>query len=232
RKAARLWHCTAARGRERSVAEEPASGGMSALRLVKHRRNLAFRLDAVQSAVALQGVRGAVRPGQVSLMAGIQFSKLRVAEVKREPANAVSVRFELPEHLRDTFKFKAGQHLTFRRDVNGEELRRNYSVCVSPAEGVLKIGVKKIAGGAFSGWVNDELKAGDEIDVMAPHGSFCWEFAPNARREYVAFAGGSGITPILSLMKTALTNEPHSRFTLLYGNRTSLGVMFLEELAA
>ena len=165
-------------------------------------------------------------------MASIDFHKLRVAEVKRETPDAVSVRFELPEHLRETFRFKAGQHLTFRREVNGEELRRNYSVCVSPAEGVLKIGVKKIAGGAFSGWVNDELKAGDEIEVMAPHGSFCWEFDPNARREYVAFAGGSGITPIFSLMKTALTHEPKSRFTLFYGNRTSLGVMFLEELAA
>jgi ring-1,2-phenylacetyl-CoA epoxidase subunit PaaE len=110
-------------------------------------------------------------------------------------------------------------------------LRRNYSVCVSPSEGVLKIGVKKIAGGAFSGWVNDELKAGDVLDVMAPHGSFCWDFDPGARREYVAFAGGSGITPVLSLMKTALAMEPHSRFTLFYGNRTSVGVMFLEEIA-
>lgn len=165
-------------------------------------------------------------------MAGIDFHKLRVTEVKRETPDAVSVRFELPEALRETFKFKAGQHLTFRREVGGEELRRNYSVCVSPAEGVLKIGVKKIAGGAFSGWVNDELKAGDELEVMAPHGSFCWEFDANSHRDYVAFAGGSGITPILSLMKTALTHEPKSRFTLFYGNRTSLGVMFLEELAA
>jgi ring-1,2-phenylacetyl-CoA epoxidase subunit PaaE len=96
---------------------------------------------------------------------------------------------------------------------------------------VLKIGVKKIAGGAFSSWVNDELKAGDELEVMAPHGSFCWSFDSSARREYVAFAGGSGITPILSLMKTALAMEPHSRFTLFYGNRHSMGVMFLEEIA-
>jgi ring-1,2-phenylacetyl-CoA epoxidase subunit PaaE len=110
-------------------------------------------------------------------------------------------------------------------------VRRNYSVCVSPSEGVLKIGVKKIAGGAFSSWVNDELKAGDELEVMAPHGSFCWSFDSSARREYVAFAGGSGITPILSLMKTALAMEPHSRFTLFYGNRHSMGVMFLEEIA-
>lgn len=162
----------------------------------------------------------------------IDFHKLRVAEVKRETPDAVSVRFELPDNLRETFKFKAGQHLTFRREVGGEELRRNYSVCVSPSEGVLKIGVKKIAGGAFSGWVNDELKAGDEVEVMAPHGSFCWPFGDAARRTYVAFAGGSGITPILSLLKTALAMEPRSQFTLFYGNRTSLGVMFLEEIAA
>lgn len=164
-------------------------------------------------------------------MASIDFHKLRVAEVKRETADAVSVRFELPDGLRQTFAFKAGQHLTFRRDFNGQELRRNYSVCVSPAEGMLKIGVKKIAGGAFSSWVNDELKAGDELEVMTPHGSFCWNFDDAAKREYVAFAGGSGITPILSLMKTALATEPHSRFTLLYGNRNSMSVMFLEEIA-
>ena len=162
----------------------------------------------------------------------IDFHKLRVAEVKRETPDAVSVRLELPEALRETFAFKAGQHLTFRREIGGEELRRNYSVCVSPSEGVLKIGVKKIAGGAFSGWVNDELKAGDVVEVMAPHGSFCWNFAPDAQREYVAFAGGSGITPILSLLKTALSHESKSRFTLFYGNRNSMGVMFLEEIAA
>lgn len=160
-----------------------------------------------------------------------EFHRLRVAEVKRETPDAVSVRFELPEALRETFAFRAGQHLTFRREIGGEEVRRNYSVCVAPSEGLLKIGVKKIAGGAFSSWVNDELKAGDELDVMAPHGSFCWNFDAGARREYVGFAGGSGITPVLSLMKTALAMEPHSRFTLFYGNRNSIGVMFLDEIA-
>jgi ring-1,2-phenylacetyl-CoA epoxidase subunit PaaE len=162
----------------------------------------------------------------------IDFHKLRVAEVKRETPDAVSVRFELPDDLRETFKFKAGQHLTFRREIGGEEVRRNYSVCVSPSEGVLKIGVKKITGGVFSGWVNDELKAGEEIEVMAPHGSFCWNFDADTRQEFVAFAGGSGITPILSLIKTALATAPNARFTLLYGNRNSIGVMFLEEIAA
>jgi len=162
----------------------------------------------------------------------IDFHKLRVAEVKRETPDAVSVRLELPEELRETFQFRAGQHLTFRREIGGEEIRRNYSLCVAPHEGALKIGVKQIAGGAFSSWVNSELKAGDELEVMAPHGSFCWNFDADAHNEYVAFAGGSGITPILSLMKTALSLEPHSRFTLFYGNRNSMGVMFLEEIAA
>jgi len=162
----------------------------------------------------------------------IDFHKLRVAEVKRETPDAVSVRLELPEELRETFRFRAGQHLTFRREIGGEEVRRNYSLCVAPDEGVLKIGVKQIAGGVFSSWVNTELKPGDELEVMVPHGSFCWTFDPEARNEYVAFAGGSGITPILSLMKTALSLEPHSRFTLFYGNRNSMGVMFLEEIAA
>lgn len=162
----------------------------------------------------------------------IDFHKLRVAEVKRETPDAVSVRFELPDSLREAFQFRAGQHLTFRREFGGEEIRRNYSVCVSPSEGVLKIGVKQISGGAFSTWVNTELKAGDELEVMAPHGSFCWNFEPSVQREYVAFAGGSGITPVLSLMKTALALEPSSRCTLFYGNRNSMGVMFLEEIAA
>jgi ring-1,2-phenylacetyl-CoA epoxidase subunit PaaE len=161
----------------------------------------------------------------------IDFHKLRVAEVKRETPDAVSVRFELPDELRETFSFRAGQHLTFRREIDGEEVRRNYSLCVSPSEGVLKIGVKQIAGGVFSGWVNSELKAGDALEVMAPHGSFTWAFDAGQQREYAAFAGGSGITPILSLMKTALETEPQSRFTLFYGNRTSPGVMFLEEIA-
>ena len=165
-------------------------------------------------------------------MASLDFHKLRVAEVKRETPDAVSVRFDLPEELRETFKFRAGQHLTLRREIGGEEVRRNYSVCVAPHENMLKVGVKQIAGGLFSGWVNAELKAGDIVEVMAPHGSFCWTFEPEARREYVGFAGGSGITPVLSLMKAALSLEPRSRFTLIYGNRTSLGVMFLEEIAA
>ena len=110
-------------------------------------------------------------------------------------------------------------------------MRRNYSLCVAPQDGQLKVTVKRIAGGLFSNWANDNLKPGDRIDVMAPHGSFTWDFEPGAANHYVAFAGGSGITPVMSLLKTALIEEPESRFTLFYGNRDSQSVIFLEELA-
>ncbi len=161
----------------------------------------------------------------------IDFHTLRVVDVKRETPDAVSIRLEAPAKLAATFAFKAGQHLTVRRMFGREEIRRNYSLCVSPSEGVVKIGVKKIAGGAFSTWANEELKVGDTLEVMAPHGSFTWAFEPKAAHHYAAFAGGSGITPILSLIKTSLEIEPQSRFTLCYGNRTSASIMFLEELA-
>ncbi len=161
----------------------------------------------------------------------IDFHRLRVAEVKRETPDAVSIRLEAPAELKDTFAFRAGQHLTLRRDLGGEEVRRNYSLCVAPSEGLLKVAVKQMTGGVFSTWANTELKAGDLIEVMAPHGSFCWTFEAKAKRNYVAFAGGSGITPVLSLLKTALETEPRSGFTLFYGNRVSSGIMFLEELA-
>ncbi|MHB8529410.1 MAG: 1,2-phenylacetyl-CoA epoxidase subunit PaaE [Caulobacteraceae bacterium] len=159
------------------------------------------------------------------------FHALRIAEVRRETADSVSLRFELPPELEPAFAFQAGQHLTLRTDLAGEDVRRNYSVCVAPHEGELRIAVKEIAGGVFSKWANSGLKAGDLIDVMPPHGAFTWRFDAAAERRYVAFAGGSGITPIVSLLKTALAVEPKSRFMLLYGNRSSQQVMFLEDLA-
>ncbi|HEY2178388.1 MAG TPA: 1,2-phenylacetyl-CoA epoxidase subunit PaaE [Caulobacteraceae bacterium] len=159
------------------------------------------------------------------------FHSLRIAEVRRETPDAVSLKFDLPTELADAFAFQAGQHLTVKREIAGEEVRRNYSVCAAPHEGELRIAIKQIAEGVFSGWANSELAAGETLDVMAPHGAFTWTFDPAAARTYVAFAGGSGITPVLSLLKTALTVEPKSRFTLLYGNRSAAQVMFLEELA-
>lgn len=160
------------------------------------------------------------------------FYKLRVAEIVPETDEANSIRFELPEGLEEVFRFKAGQHLSVRAEIGGEEVRRNYSLCVAPDERQLKVTVKRIAGGVFSNWVGDNLKVGDTLDVMTPHGSFTVDFDPKAKRRYVAFAGGSGITPVMSLIKTALKAEPESRFTLFYGNRDSNSVIFLEALAA
>ena len=160
------------------------------------------------------------------------FHLLRIAEVTTETPEAKSIRFELPAELRDTFSFKPGQHLALKADIEGEDVRRTYSLCVAPQEGELKVTVKRIAGGVFSNWANDNLKPGDRIEVMPPHGSFTWDFDPAVRGHYVGFAGGSGITPVMSLLKTALLTEPESRFTLFYGNRDSQSVIFLEALAA
>ena len=159
------------------------------------------------------------------------FHPLRVAEIVPETAEANSIRFVIPPELRDAFAFKAGQHLTLKAEINGEELRRNYSLCTAPDDRDWMVTVKRIAGGVFSNWVGDHLKAGGTIDVMPPHGSFTIEFDPAAARRYVGFAGGSGITPVISLIKTALKAEPYSRFTLLYGNRDSSSVIFLDALA-
>jgi len=159
------------------------------------------------------------------------FHRLRVAEVVPETEEAKSIRFEVPKELEDAFRFKAGQHLTLRTEIGGEEVRRNYSLCTAPFENELMVTVKRIAGGAFSNWVGDNLKRGDTIDVMTPHGSFTRSFDAGAARHYVAFAGGSGITPVMSLVRTALSEEPLSRFTLFYGNRDSTSIIFLEALA-
>ena len=159
------------------------------------------------------------------------FHSLTVAEVIDETAEARSIRFIVPEELRETFLFKPGQHLTLKAEIAGEELRRNYSLCVAPQDGAVTVTVKRIAGGAFSNWANDTLKPGMAVDVMPPHGSFTWEFDPARANHYVGFAGGSGITPVMSLLKTALLAEPESRFTLFYGNRDSLSIIFLEALA-
>jgi ring-1,2-phenylacetyl-CoA epoxidase subunit PaaE len=160
------------------------------------------------------------------------FHALRVAEIVAETSEANSIRFEVPPELRDRFGFRAGQHLTLRATISGEEVRRNYSLCTAPDEEDWTVTVKRIAGGIFSNWVGDELKAGDAIEVMPPHGSFTTSFDPQNSRQVVGIAGGSGITPLMSLIKSTLKYEPKSRFTLLYGNRDSSSVIFLEALAA
>ncbi len=159
------------------------------------------------------------------------FHPLKVAEIVPETADANSIRFDVPPELRDAFAFKAGQHLTLRAEIGGEEVRRNYSLCTAPADQDWMVTVKRIAGGVFSNWVAENLKAGDTIEVMSPHGSFTCEFDAGARRHFVGIAGGSGITPVMSLTRTALKVEPGSRVTLLYGNRDSSSIIFLDELA-
>jgi ring-1,2-phenylacetyl-CoA epoxidase subunit PaaE len=159
------------------------------------------------------------------------FHALKVAGVRREIDDAVSLELEVPPELREAFRFTPGQHLTLRADIGGEDVRRNYSVCAAPHEGELRVAIKRVAGGAFSSWANELVRPGDMLEAMPPHGSFTWTFDPAHACAYVGFAAGSGITPILSILKAALTIEPLSSFTLLYGNRESTSVMFLEELA-
>jgi len=159
------------------------------------------------------------------------FHALRVAQIVPETSDANSIRFEVPAELRDRFAFKAGQHLTLRTTIDGEEVRRNYSLCTAPDERDWMVTVKRIGGGLFSNWAGDRLKVGDRLHVMPPHGSFTTEFDPARSRHLVGITGGSGITPVMSLIKSLLKYEPNSRFTLLYGNRDSSSVIFLEALA-
>lgn len=160
------------------------------------------------------------------------FIPLTIKHIDRQTADAISILFDLPVEACQKFTFQAGQHLTVRSMIAGEEVRRNYSLCSAPHEGELRVAIKQISGGVFSTWANQTLKPGDALEVMPPHGSFTWTFDAARAASYVGFAGGSGITPILSLMKTALKEEPNSCFTLLYGNRKSSDIIFLEEIAA
>ena len=159
------------------------------------------------------------------------FHPLKIIDVARETDQAIALTLAPDPAIADAFAFTPGQHLTFRADIAGEDVRRNYSLCVAPAEGKLKVAIKQVEGGCFSTWALDTLRPGGSIEAMAPRGHFTWTFDKDARHHYLAFAAGSGITPILSLMKAALAIEPGSRFTLLYGNRSSNSIMFLDELA-
>ena len=158
------------------------------------------------------------------------FHPLRVRRIDPDTAEAVIVTFEVPPDLRDVFGFTQGQYLTLRGDVEGQDLRRSYSICAGVDDGELRVGVRKVNGGVFSNWINAYLKVGDTLQVMAPQGRFFVPIDREAKRQYVGIAGGSGITPILSIMKTVLGREPKSRFTLIYGNRALRSTMFKEEI--
>jgi ring-1,2-phenylacetyl-CoA epoxidase subunit PaaE len=159
-----------------------------------------------------------------------RFHRLAVHDLRRETADAISMTFAIPKELAGDYSFAPGQYLTLRTILDGEEVRRSYSICSGPDDGELRIAVKKVDGGAFSNWAAEDLKAGDELDVMTPTGRFGVAPAPEEARIYVGFAAGSGITPILSIVKGVLAREPQSRFFLFYGNRSTSGMLFLEEL--
>lgn len=158
----------------------------------------------------------------------LHFHPLKVRALRPDTDEATIVCFDVPENLRDTFRFNQGQYLTLRGDVEGQDLRRSYSICSGIDDNELRVGIRKV--GAFSTWVNSRLREGDTIQVIPPQGHFFVPLDANAKRHYLGIAGGSGITPILSIMKTVLAREPKSSFTLIYGNRTQKSTMFKEEL--
>ncbi len=159
-------------------------------------------------------------------MSGLHFHPLTVRDVRPDTEDALAVTFDVPPSLADSFRFEPGQYLTVRAQVGGEELRRSYSICAAPGD-ALRVGVRKVEGGAFTSWLHATLKAGDRLDVMEPQGRFGAALATKPRH-LLAVAGGSGITPILSLLKAALAQG--TRCTLLYGNRNAASTMFKEEI--
>jgi ring-1,2-phenylacetyl-CoA epoxidase subunit PaaE len=173
--------------------------------------------------------RGTLFVFQQPMSSTTQFYPLRVREVRRETADTVSISFEVPEHLHELFRFKQGQHLTLKADIGGEALRRSYSICTAPHDGDLRVAVKRVDGGVFSTWANTRLEAGDTLEVMPPQGHFFTPLHPENEKTYVAFAAGSGITPIASILGATLAQEPRSRFILFYGNRSFDHIIFREQ---
>lgn len=164
------------------------------------------------------------------MSATTKFYNLRVRDIHRETADTVSVAFEVPEDLRDLFRFTQGQYLTLRTVIDGSDQRRSYSICTAPHEQDLRVAIKKVPGGLFSTFANERLHVGDELRVMPPQGRFFTELSPNHQKLYVAFAAGSGITPVISILKSVLHDEPNSRFLLFYGNRGFDHIIFREQL--
>ncbi|WP_396174702.1 1,2-phenylacetyl-CoA epoxidase subunit PaaE [Flavobacterium sp.] len=159
-----------------------------------------------------------------------KFHSIKVADIYKETKDCTVISFEIPDDLKSEFQFKQGQHLTLRTMIDGNEVRRSYSLCSSPIENKWNVAVKKINEGLFSTFVHEKLKKGDVLDVMAPNGTFFTEVDPSVAKNYIAFAAGSGITPILSIIKTHLALEPESTFKLFYLNRTVKSIVFKEEI--
>ena len=160
-----------------------------------------------------------------------QFHSLKIAALHHEARDTIVIRFDVPATLQERFHFSQGQHLTLRAMIEGEDVRRSYSICSAVQDDTLQVAIKKIQGGLFSTWAHAELKIGMALDVMPPSGHFNVPLAPEHRQHYLGFAAGSGITPLYSIIKTTLLAEPHSCFTLVYGNRASSTVIFREALA-
>lgn len=159
-----------------------------------------------------------------------QFHSIKVADVYKDTKDTTVVTFDIPEHLKSDFKFTQGQHLTLRKELNGQDVRRSYSLCSSPLDNQWRVAIKQIPGGIFSSYANTTLKSGDELLVMPPSGKFSVEVTPNQAKNYIAFAAGSGITPMLSIIKTHLLAEPNATFKLFYLNRTVKSIIFKEEI--
>jgi ring-1,2-phenylacetyl-CoA epoxidase subunit PaaE len=158
-----------------------------------------------------------------------RFHTLTVADVRRETPDSVSIRFDLPDALKPVFAFKPGQYLTLRADIGGEDLRRSYSICSGATDGEMRIGIRRVDGGVFSAFANTNLRPGDQVQVMPPEGRFTPDGEARGRR-YLGIAAGSGITPVLSIMKSLLAQDAACAFTLIYGNRTARSAMFAEEI--
>ena len=158
------------------------------------------------------------------------FYKVKIQEVKQETASAISVLFNIPPYLKSEFNFIAGQYITIQQEIRGEEVRRAYSICSTPQSGELRVAIKAVEKGVFSFYANSHFKVGDEIEISIPEGRFLLN--PETNKNYIAFAAGSGITPILSMVKSVLENEPTSKFTLIYGNKSVADTIFYTQLNA
>jgi len=163
-------------------------------------------------------------------MSSTQFHQLQLADVRQETDTAVCLTFAVPENLRETFSFIQGQYLTLESDIGGESIRRSYSICSGVDDGKLQVAVKAIDGGVFSTYANSQLRAGDSLNVMPPQGNFYTQLNSENKKHYMCICAGSGITPMLSIIKSVLSREPKSSVTLLYGNKNSASVMFKDEL--
>ncbi|MEM6526501.1 MAG: 1,2-phenylacetyl-CoA epoxidase subunit PaaE [Bacteroidota bacterium] len=161
-----------------------------------------------------------------------KFYTLNVATLTRPTTESVAITLEIPDELMEAFVFIQGQHITLKKEIDGEDIRRSYSICSCPMDKTITVAIKKLEGGKFSTYANDVLRAGEELEVMPPHGKFYVPLDPENANSYVAFASGSGITPIISIIETTLRIEPESEFTLFYGNRGSNTIIFQEELEA